>query len=80
MSRMGTGATGGGARGEFRAAGSPSLRGFGWVLLFLAVAWFGASGGHERVRLVSLIGLLWPVPYALRGKGVGRLLPAGNYR
>ena len=61
-------------RGELRAAaGRPSLRGLGWVVFFAALAWFGASGGHERVSQVSLIGLVWSVPYALWGEGVGRL-------
>jgi len=62
-------------RGEFqRQAGMPSWRGFGWVLLFLTVAWFGARGGQARIAQVSLIGLVWSVPYALWGRGMGRLM------
>jgi len=57
-----------------RLAGMPSWRGFGWVLLFLAVAWFSARGGQARISQVSMIGLIWSIPYALWGKGVGRLL------
>ncbi|MCL1920027.1 MAG: exosortase/archaeosortase family protein [Kiritimatiellaeota bacterium] len=63
------------SRRNFRpAAGMPSWRGFGWVVLFLAMAWVGANGGHERIRQLSLIGLTWAVPYAYWGEGVGRLM------
>ena len=64
-----------GQRKRFRrAAGLPSRRGFGWVLAFLALAWLGARGGYERVSQVSMIGLIWSVPFALWGKGVGKLM------
>lgn len=60
-------------------AGLPSWRGAAWVFLFLIVAWFGGRGGQTRMEQVSLIGLLWAVPYALWGREVGRLVlfPAG---
>ena len=62
-------------RREFRdAAGLPSWRGFGWVLGFLALAYLGASGGHGRVSQISMIGLIWSVPYALWGRGIGSLM------
>jgi len=62
-------------RGDFRRlAGIPSWRGFGWVFLFLAVAWFGARGGQARIAQVSMIGLIWSVPYALWGREIGRLM------
>ena len=62
-------------RGEFRRlAGMPSWRGLGWVLLFLAVAWFGARGGQARIAQISMIGLIWSVPYAFWGREVGRLM------
>jgi len=60
---------------DFRnVAGAPSWRGLGWVCFFLVVAWFGARGGQMHTEQVSLIGLLWAVPYTLWGKGVGRLM------
>ena len=62
-------------RGEIRkAAGLPSWRGFGWACLFLALAWIGAWGGYNRVSQVSAIGLIWSVPYAFWGRGVGRVM------
>ena len=62
-------------RGEFRkAAGAWSYRGCGWVCLFLMVAWVADGCGYERVNQISLIGLLWSVPYALWGREVGRLM------
>ncbi len=67
-------------RKAFRAAaGLPSWRGGAWVFLFMLVAWFGGRGGQARLEQVSLIGLIWAVPYALWGKGVARLMlfPAG---
>lgn len=61
------------------AAGLPSWRGGAWVCLFLMVAWFGGRGGQSRIEQVSLIGLIWAVPYAFWGRAVGRLMlfPAG---
>ncbi|MCL2103659.1 MAG: exosortase [Kiritimatiellaeota bacterium] len=60
---------------DFRnVAGAPSWRGLGWVCFFLGVAWFGARGGQMQIEQVSLIGLIWAIPYALWGKGVGRLM------
>jgi len=62
-------------RGEFRnAAGLPSRRGAGWVCLFVLAGWLCARGGCWRVSLVSMIGLVWAVPYALWGEGAGRLM------
>jgi len=62
-------------RNEFRnAAGEPSWRGFGWVCLFLVMAWFGARGSQLHTEQFSFIGLLWAVPYALWGKRIGRLM------
>ena len=57
-----------------KAAGLPSWRGFGWACLFLALAWLGAWGGYNRVSQVSAIGLIWAVPYAFWGRGIGRLM------
>ena len=61
------------------AAGLPSWRGFAWVSLFMIIAWFGGRGGQARIEQVSLIGLVWSVPYAFWGRDVGRLMlfPAG---
>ena len=62
-------------RKKFRtAAGSPSWSGFFWVCLFLVLCWFGSRGQQERLEQVSLIGLLWAVPYALWGSRVAKLL------
>ncbi|MCL1920115.1 MAG: exosortase-associated EpsI family protein [Kiritimatiellaeota bacterium] len=62
-------------RDKFRqAAGLPSWRGFGWVCLFLAIAWFGDRGGQARIAQVSAIGLIWSIPYAFWGRGIGRLM------
>jgi exosortase len=44
------------------------------VLLFIALAWLGGWRGLILFEQVSLIGLAWSVPYALWGKGVGRLM------
>ena len=57
-----------------QSANSPSWRGFVWFLLFLVVAWFGARGGQARIQQVSLIGLIWSIPYTFWGKGIGRLM------
>ncbi len=61
------------------AAGWPSWRGAAWACLFVIFAWFGGRGGQARLEQVSLIGLIWAVPYALWGKHVARLMlfPAG---
>ena len=62
-------------RGEFRkAVGLPSRLGFVWVSVFLALAWSGARLGLMPFEQVSLIGLVWSVPYALWGKDTGRLM------
>ncbi|MCL2105061.1 MAG: exosortase/archaeosortase family protein [Kiritimatiellaeota bacterium] len=63
-------------RGNIRnVAGTPSWRGAGWICCFLAMAWFGMrGGGHMCLQQVSLIGLIWAVPYALWGKGVGQII------
>lgn len=62
-------------RGAFRkAAGLPSRLGFVWVCVFLALAWSGARLGVMPFEQVSLIGLVWSVPYALWGRGTGRLM------
>ena len=57
-----------------KVAGLPSLTGFVWVSAFLALAWSGARLGLMPFEQVSLIGLVWSVPYALWGKGTGRLM------
>lgn len=56
------------------AAGAPAWRGLVWVCLFLAIGWVGSRGQQERLEQLSLIGMLWSVPYALWGKDVARLL------
>ncbi|HNX35826.1 MAG TPA: exosortase/archaeosortase family protein [Kiritimatiellia bacterium] len=56
------------------AAGEPCWRGAVWVALFLVIAWFGGRGGQSRLEQVSFIGLVWAVPYAFWGRGVGRLM------
>lgn len=62
-------------RKAFRAAaGLPAWSGAAWVCLFMTVAWFGGRGGQARLEQVSLIGLIWAVPYALWGSGVARLM------
>ena len=55
-------------------AGSPNWIGAGWVMLFLAIAWLGGRGGQSRIEQVSLIGLVWALPYAFWGRGVERLI------
>ena len=61
------------------AIGRPSWHGFIWSCLFLVVAWFGARGQQSRIEQLSLIGLIWSVPYALWGRHLAKLLlfPAG---
>jgi EpsI family protein len=62
-------------RNAFRkAAGAPSVGGFLWVCLFMAIAWFGGRGMQSRMEQISLIGLIWAVPYAFWGKRVARLM------
>jgi len=56
------------------AAGTPSLRGLSWTLLFLLVAWVGGRGAQVRIEQISLFGLIWAVPYALWGRKVARLM------
>lgn len=56
------------------AAGNPDWRGLIWVVLFLALAWLGGRGAQSRLEQVTLIGLIWAVPYALWGKAVERLM------
>ena len=61
-------------RREFRAAaGAPSRRGAVWAGVFLAMAWLGLREGAAAVWQTALAGLAWSVPYALLGRGVGRL-------
>jgi exosortase len=57
-----------------KAAGQPSARGLFWVALSLVLFWFGNRGQQERLEQLSLIGLVWSVPYALWGRQVGRLM------
>ncbi len=57
-----------------RAAAAPSLTGLLCVALSLTVYWFGSRGGQSRIEQVSLIGLLWALPFAFWGAGVARLL------
>ncbi len=60
-------------RKELRAsAGAPSWAGVAWTVFFLALAWFGGRGGQSRIEQVSLIGLIWAVPFAFWGRGVER--------
>ena len=60
-------------RKELRAsAGAPSWAGVAWSVFFLALAWFGGLGGQSRIEQVSLIGLIWAVPFAFWGRGVER--------
>jgi len=61
------------------STGRPSWAGFFWSLLFLVVAWFGARGQQSRIEQLSLIGLIWSVPYALWGRQTAKLMlfPAG---
>ena len=62
-----------------KVAGAPSASGLGWVVVSLLLAWLGGRGAQLRINQLSLIGLIWSVPYAFWGKGVGRLMlfPAG---
>ncbi|MFO7936015.1 MAG: exosortase/archaeosortase family protein [Kiritimatiellia bacterium] len=57
-----------------RAASRPSWTGAVLVLFCLIVFWFGSRGGQSRIEQVSLIGLLWSVPFAFWGRGVAKLL------
>ena len=57
-----------------RAASKPSWLGSFCSLFFLLMFWFGARGGQSRIEQLSLIGLLWSVPFAFWGWGVARLL------
>lgn len=60
-------------RKDLRAgAGAPSRAGVVWTVFFLALAWFGGRGGQSRIEQVSLIGLIWAVPFAFWGRGVER--------
>jgi len=62
-------------RNSFReAAGFPSWRGFLWVCIFVTIGWFGGRGGQSRIEQVSLIGLVWAIPYSFWGKEVARLM------
>jgi len=62
-----------------QCAGAPSGRGLFWVVVSLVLAWIGGRGGQLRIEQLSFIGLVWSIPYAFWGKGVGRLMlfPAG---
>jgi len=57
-----------------RTASTPSWTGGIFVLLALGVFWLGSRGGQSRIEQVSLIGLLWAVPFAFWGGGVARRL------
>jgi exosortase len=61
------------------SAGSPSWLGLLWTCLFLVLAWFGGRGEQSRIEQISMIGLLWSVPYTFWGKRMAGLLlfPAG---
>lgn len=61
------------------ATGRPSWAGFFWSCLFLILAWFGARGQQSRIEQLSLIGLIWSIPYAFWGRHTARLMlfPAG---
>ncbi|MEI6644601.1 MAG: exosortase/archaeosortase family protein [bacterium] len=61
------------------AIGRPSWQGFFWSCLFLVAAWFGARGQQSRIEQLSLIGLIWSIPYALWGRPTAKLMlfPAG---
>lgn len=61
------------------AVGRPSWHGFFWSCLFLVVAWFGARGQQSRIEQLSLIGLIWSIPYTLWGRPTAKLMlfPAG---
>ncbi len=60
-------------RNDLRSgAGAPSWTGVLWVAIFLVLAWFGGRGGQSRIEQVSLIGLIWSVPFAFWGRGVER--------
>ena len=62
-------------RKKFRkAAGLPSPWGCAWAAAFIVLAWSGARHGLILFEQVSLIGLVWSVPYALWGSGTGRLM------
>ena len=62
-------------RRELRSAkGLPNWIGAVFVAFFLAVAWFGGRGEQTRIGQVSLIGLVWAIPYAFWGSGVERLM------
>ena len=61
------------------AAGAPSWAGFLWTCLFLILAWFGARGQQSRIEQLSLIGLIWSIPYTFWGTRTAKLMsfPAG---
>jgi len=62
-------------RGKLKqAASNSSLFGIFLVCMCLVLSWFGYQGEQTRVEQVSLIGLLWAVPFAFWGAGVARLL------
>ena len=53
---------------------SVSWMGLGCVLGALLLHWIGIKAQLTRISLVSLIGLLWAVPFYLCGRNVARLL------
>lgn len=59
--------------------GSPSWLGLLWTFFFLLIAWFGGRGEQSRIEQLSMIGLLWSVPYTFFGKRLAQhlLFPAG---
>lgn len=63
------------ARGRLAAAArSPSVLGFLLVLLALFLHWAGMKAEQTRLSLLSLILLLWAIPYFLRGRATARVL------
>jgi len=64
---------------EAMKQGSPSWLGLLWTCFFLILAWFGARGQQSRIEQLSLIGLLWSVPYTFWGRRMAHhlLFPAG---
>ncbi|MDA3924650.1 MAG: exosortase/archaeosortase family protein [Kiritimatiellae bacterium] len=57
-----------------RASSKPSYLGLVFVVLCLIVFWFGSCGMQSRIEQVTLIGLLWSIPFAFWGREVARVL------
>ena len=49
-------------------------RGLAIVVVSLLLHWFGMRTQQTRISLLSLIGLLWGIPFYLQGPGVARIL------